>query len=87
MLWDKGSNTNSFFLWDVYERLEAVFTVTKDLAKWLLIECNTLGHCLHASKVYYRSVDKFGAGNYGSGDPAKCSLQCAKSFGAPNNKI
>ena len=87
ILWDQSSNKNSFSSsWNVMDRLKAVFTVAKDLAKWMTLKCNTLGHCLQASRVYYSSVDGFGAGQYGTGGKA-CSLQCAKPFGAPGSLI
>lgn len=87
ILWDQSSNTNSFSSsWNVFDRLKAVFTVAKDLAKWITIKCKTLKHCLQASRVYYSSVDGFGEGQYGTGGSA-CSLQCAKPYGAPGNLI
>ena len=61
-------------------------SIGRTIAKWSSIT-GKLNHCKYGAKIYYMSVDYFGAGKYNKVSPAWCKDKCAKSKGDPRVAI
>ena len=78
--------TNKKRSWWGWGAISKVLAVTKEVIKLPSVS-GKLNHCIQGAKIYYMSVDYFGADNYNKVSPAWCSDQCAISKGDPNVAI